>query len=369
VVSLADQIAAIRCDSGHFGSIMIRGHDRRDLGWLRTVPGLARISGMESSTTGCAGWARDRTTTTAPAAPAGSTSATARCCGATCASGETGSSSGGGRGVRGGAPRQRGFVLVQAEGPALADPSLRDASPPYPYDDPAPGVDVRSNDAKADPAGRLWFGTLSRDLSTPRVPCTGSTRAPPGRCGCCRTSPSPTASAGPGPECTMWTRSRIKSTYLTTMRDRVRFGPAAVRVAAPYPDGLCVDAEGCVWVAMFNEAGGPPVHPDGALDRELTVPTPQTTSCAFVGSRLRHPDHHHRRRGPGQGHPGRRPHVRSDLHRRQGPPARPLRRLILVWVDLPPPRGRRSPSPRSRLEVEGGRDGPGQRRLLGGLGE
>ena len=53
------------------------------------------------------------------------------------------------------------------------------------------------------------------------------------------------------------------------------------------PDGLTVDADGCVWVALF---GGGRVHrytPSGTLDRVLELPATLTTACAFGGFDLR----------------------------------------------------------------------------------
>ena len=52
------------------------------------------------------------------------------------------------------------------------------------------------------------------------------------------------------------------------------------------PDGLTVDAEGGVWVALF---GGSAVHhytPDGTLDGVVELPTEQVTACAFGGPGL-----------------------------------------------------------------------------------
>src|SRR5262249_47943081 len=52
------------------------------------------------------------------------------------------------------------------------------------------------------------------------------------------------------------------------------------------PDGLTVDTEGDIWVAIY---GGGRVHrysPDGDLREALRVPAAQSTSCAFAGAGL-----------------------------------------------------------------------------------
>jgi sugar lactone lactonase YvrE len=54
-------------------------------------------------------------------------------------------------------------------------------------------------------------------------------------------------------------------------------------VSVPKPDGLCVDAQGHVWIALWGTGTLRRYTPDGEVERELTVPTPQITSCAFAG--------------------------------------------------------------------------------------
>lgn len=52
------------------------------------------------------------------------------------------------------------------------------------------------------------------------------------------------------------------------------------------PDGLCVDADGAVWIALW---GGGAVHryrADGGLDRVLRLPVSDVTCCAFGGADL-----------------------------------------------------------------------------------
>jgi sugar lactone lactonase YvrE len=63
---------------------------------------------------------------------------------------------------------------------------------------------------------------------------------------------------------------------------------ALVRIpeTAGAPDGLTVDAEGFVWVALW---GGSAIHryePDGTLDRVVRVPVSQVTALTFGGANL-----------------------------------------------------------------------------------
>jgi sugar lactone lactonase YvrE len=60
----------------------------------------------------------------------------------------------------------------------------------------------------------------------------------------------------------------------------------AIPPDAGYPDGLTVDAQGGVWVALY---GGGAVHrytPGGVLDAVVTVAPRKVTACTFGGPRL-----------------------------------------------------------------------------------
>ena len=52
------------------------------------------------------------------------------------------------------------------------------------------------------------------------------------------------------------------------------------------PDGLTVDEEGGVWVALFNSGAVRRYTPDGVLDEVIEVPAKKVTACTFGGPEL-----------------------------------------------------------------------------------
>ena len=69
------------------------------------------------------------------------------------------------------------------------------------------------------------------------------------------------------------------------LENRRRF--VAVEVEGAVPDGLAVDAEGCVWVALHGGWGLNRYSPDGELVAEVRLPVAKVTSCCFGGADLR----------------------------------------------------------------------------------
>jgi sugar lactone lactonase YvrE len=55
---------------------------------------------------------------------------------------------------------------------------------------------------------------------------------------------------------------------------------------AGLPDGLCVDDDAHVWVALWGGGAVRRYRPDGTLEREVKLPVTKVTSCAFGGREL-----------------------------------------------------------------------------------
>jgi sugar lactone lactonase YvrE len=156
----------------------------------------------------------------------------------------------------------------------------------------APATDgVRFNDASVDPAGRVWVGSMHTDEKEPfgtlyRLD-TGGALTPVVK--------GVTVSNGIG-----WSPDGTRMYYNDSPMRRIEMfdydqatGQAFQRRmfadlsrADGFPDGLTVDADGHVWVAMF--AGGTlrRFTPAGHQDAVLPLPVSQPTSCAFGGPGL-----------------------------------------------------------------------------------
>lgn len=150
---------------------------------------------------------------------------------------------------------------------------------------------IRMNDAKCDPAGRFWAGScgmdfaaghgalhvLNQDWSTDVViegliQPNGLDWSPDGR--------------------TFYlvdTQLREVSAFdvLPDQLEPVNRRQLAVFAETlGYPDGLTVDAQGCLWLAMWGGGRVVRLSPEGQVLTELVVPVEQPTSCAFGGPAL-----------------------------------------------------------------------------------
>ncbi|MER7398800.1 SMP-30/gluconolactonase/LRE family protein [Streptomyces sp. NPDC000151] len=189
-------------------------------------------------------------------------------------------------------PRTAGGLVVNLrDGVGLYDASGKFSWLAY---EAVPGR--RGNDAAVAPDGALWAGTMLYDEAPgggtlSRVAPDGST---------VRVLPDATVSNGIG-----WSPDGRLMYYIDTPTRRIDVfdvgdgdGDATgqfVRNRRPYveieqgagfPDGLCVDAEGCVWVALWDGGQVRRYTPDGALDRTVELPVRRPTACAFGGRDL-----------------------------------------------------------------------------------
>lgn len=170
-----------------------------------------------------------------------------------------------------------GIALLTADGPPEWLDRPEDRTP----------VPSRMNDGVADPAGRFWAGSMAYD----------GTR---GAGSLYRTDPDgtvvrvldgltiPNGPAFSADGTTMYLADSAAGTILRCRVDPVSGdlsgGPETfVRLAGDdgSPDGMTVDEEGCLWVAMWGAAAIRRYHPDGRLLHTLGVPAPHPTSVCL----------------------------------------------------------------------------------------
>lgn len=158
---------------------------------------------------------------------------------------------------------------------------------------PAPGQrdGTRFNDGRCDPAGRFWAGTLSYDGSPERgalyrLDADGLV--------------TPILSGVTNSNGLGWSASGTEMYYVDTGRatiDRFTFDPGRGTIEdrrtlvafgpdEGLPDGLTVDSEGFLWVALWGGGCVRRYSPAGELDGETRLPVSQVTSMAFGGADL-----------------------------------------------------------------------------------
>jgi sugar lactone lactonase YvrE len=186
------------------------------------------------------------------------------------------------------ARRGGGYVLATENQFVLLGPDLteQNALPPVFTDS-----QIRFNDGGCDPQGRFYCGTMAYD-ETPgagtlyRLDPDGSVSA---------TLREVTISNG-----LQWNRAGDTVFYADTPTGRVDgfdFDPASGAFTggrtftdisgAGHPDGMAIDVEDGIWVALW---GGSAVHRydrAGRLDLVVDLPVSNVTACAFGGPDLR----------------------------------------------------------------------------------
>ncbi|MFI6434307.1 SMP-30/gluconolactonase/LRE family protein [Streptomyces sp. NPDC050759] len=177
-----------------------------------------------------------------------------------------------------------GLVLNLRDGVAVLDP---DDSFRWLHHEPVPGR--RANDAAVAPDGSLWAGTMRYD----EAPGGGTLSRITGDGTHHTVLDDVAVSNGTG-----WSPDGRLMYYIDSPTRRVdvfdhhdghignRRTLVGIEDGAGFPDGLTVDADGCVWVALWDGGAVRRYTPDGELDRVITLPTPRVTACAFGGQDL-----------------------------------------------------------------------------------
>lgn len=153
--------------------------------------------------------------------------------------------------------------------------------------DPAPGR--RGNDAAVAPDGALWAGTMRYDEATgggtlSRILPTGHAQV---------VLNDVTVSNG-----IAWSPDHRFMYYVDTPTRRIdvfTYADGHIADRRPWveidedagrPDGIAVDTDGALWVALWDGAAVRRYSPAGRLDRIIDLPVRRPTACAFGGRDL-----------------------------------------------------------------------------------
>lgn len=149
----------------------------------------------------------------------------------------------------------------------------------------------RLNDAKCDPAGRLYVGSMSTTDHTGAAALYRVDRD--WRISTVLTGTTISNGLGWSPDGSRMYFNDTPAHRVYAFDYDVEDGTASnqrvlyeFEPAAGDPDGLTVDADGYVWVASYGGASVRRVSPSGELDGVLRLPVRNVTSCAFGGPGL-----------------------------------------------------------------------------------
>jgi sugar lactone lactonase YvrE len=180
-----------------------------------------------------------------------------------------------------------GFVVAVEHGFAL---DAGDGSPLRPLPEILTDPGLRMNEGGCDPDGRFYCGSMAYDQALGagalyRLDTDGSVATVITGC---------TISNGLD-----WSPNGEFAYYVDTPTQRIDvfdYDPSGelsgrrpfvtIEEADGSPDGLTVDAEGGVWVALWGGAQVRRYSAEGRLDAVIGVPATQVTACTFGGPKL-----------------------------------------------------------------------------------
>jgi sugar lactone lactonase YvrE len=157
--------------------------------------------------------------------------------------------------------------------------------------------ELRGNDAKCDPSGQALAGTMRYDeaagsaslyrLEVGPIDGAEGNSTPTARVLLRKVGLSNGLGWSPGGDTLYFIDTLTGAVVRHSYSPDGDLGPpvevVAIDAAFGVPDGMCVDREGNLWVALY---GGGAVHcyrPDGQLDTVVRLPVSHTTSVTFGG--------------------------------------------------------------------------------------
>lgn len=179
------------------------------------------------------------------------------------------------------AAMKHGFYFLDPESGAREEIALPEASKPA----------NRFNDGRCDRQGRFWAGTMN---DAKRQPDGALYRlSPEGRCERKRDRVII-------PNSLAWSPDGRTMYFADSVRDLIwrfdydpqsgEFSNERVFVEGAsnpgYPDGSCMDADGCLWNTEYGGSRVVRYTPAGKVDRAIELPVRNPTCCCFGGERL-----------------------------------------------------------------------------------
>jgi len=182
--------------------------------------------------------------------------------------------------------RDGGLVLATETGISTCAEDGSDREELHPVTTIPPGG--RFNDGKADPWGRFWAGTM---LDGTDGAAAFYRLDPDGLLYTMLTGVSVSNGLGWSPDGKTMYYVDTKTGGVDAFDHEPGNGEIANRrrlvdIERGWPDGLTVDAEGCLWVALWDGWAVRRYSPEGKLLDTVELPVQRVTSCAFGGTDL-----------------------------------------------------------------------------------